>query len=137
MDKGPIMKINSPTRTGFTLIEIMIVVPIIGLLAAIAIPNYVHARQQAQRSACIENLRQIEGAKTQWALWTKAAPTAAPGVSDIQPYLGRGSAGTAPVCPCDSGSSFATSYDINDLDTAPSCLILPGLPGDTTGHRLP
>jgi prepilin-type N-terminal cleavage/methylation domain-containing protein len=50
-------------KAGFTLVEIMIVVAIIGLLAAIAIPNFVRARTTAQQNACINNLRQIDGAK--------------------------------------------------------------------------
>lgn len=115
----------------------MIVVAIIGMLAAIAIPNYVNARQKAQRSACISNLQQIDGAKQRWALEAKAAPGATPTIANIQPYLGRGTAGTAPTCPADQASTFATSYSINDLDTAPACLILPGTPGDSIGHRLP
>jgi prepilin-type N-terminal cleavage/methylation domain-containing protein len=52
-------------RKGFTLIEIMIVVAVIGVLASIAIPNYLSARTEAQKSACIANLKQIEGAMEQ------------------------------------------------------------------------
>ena len=100
------MKLNRIKKSGFTLVEIMIVVAIIGLLAAIAIPNFVHARTTSQMNACINNLRQIDGAKQQWALENKVNQTATPQASDIQPYLGRGSAGTSrparrtPASPC-------------------------------------
>jgi len=121
---------------GFTLVEIMIVVAIIGLLATIAIPNFVRARLKAQQSACINNLRQIDGAKQQWALESKSGQNAVPVLANVQPYLGRGTLGTAPTCPADSSKSFETSYTLNDLSTAPACLILPGSPGDATGHHL-
>jgi prepilin-type N-terminal cleavage/methylation domain-containing protein len=63
------MKLKNHRRTGaFTLVEIMIVVAIIGLLAAIAIPNFVKARETSQQNACVNNLRQIDAAKDQWAL---------------------------------------------------------------------
>jgi prepilin-type N-terminal cleavage/methylation domain-containing protein len=105
------MKINTSRKAGFTLVEIMIVVAIIGLLAAIAIPNFVKARQTAQANACINNLRQIDGAIQQWALEQNKAASASVTSGDITPYLGRGAAGQWPVCPGGGTYSVATVSD--------------------------
>jgi prepilin-type N-terminal cleavage/methylation domain-containing protein len=110
------MKNNTSRKSGFTLVEIMIVVAIIGLLAAIAIPNFVRARSTSQKNACINNLRQIDGAKQQWALENKQVSTA-PLQSVLMPYLGRGTTGNWPTCPA-SGT-----YTIGNLVTAPICSI--------------
>ena len=72
------MQLNTSRRSAFTLVEIMIVVAIIGLLAAIAIPNFIKAREASQKNACIANLKQIDGAKQTWALETKQISTASP-----------------------------------------------------------
>ncbi|MDB6067561.1 MAG: type secretion system protein [Pedosphaera sp.] len=125
------MKINTNRKWGFTLVEIMIVVAIIGLLAAIAIPNFVRARTTSQQNACINNLRQIDGAKQQWALENKVSATASPADTEIQPYMGRGSAGTLPSCPSDSGRTFATSYTVNTVQAQPVCNIV------SSTHSLP
>ena len=98
----------------------MIVVAIIGLLAAIAIPNFVRARTTSQMNACINNLRQIDGAKQQWALEHQKPASALLTAADITPYL-KGNA--LPVCPAGG------VYTLNPVGLAPICNI--------PGHALP
>lgn len=99
-------------RKGFTLVEIMIVVAIIGLLAAIAIPNFVKARETAQKNACINNMRQIDSAKHQWALEYKKGSADTPTSASVGAYIRGG----YPGCPV-SG----TTYTIGNMITLPSC----------------
>lgn len=80
-------------RVGFTLVELMIVVSVIGLLAVLAIPSFVRARETSQLQTCKNNLRQIEGAKDQWALEYGKTLGDAVVAADIDPYLKRGFAG--------------------------------------------
>ncbi len=119
---------------GFTLVEIMIVCAIISLLAVLAIPNFVKARATSRQNLCIGNLRQIEGAKQEWALeHGKSAPDT-PVESDLSPYFGRGVGGATIGFVCPAGGSqaatFALSYEINALDTPPTCRI------DPLNHKL-
>jgi prepilin-type N-terminal cleavage/methylation domain-containing protein len=106
------MKINTSRKAGFTLVEIMIVVAIIGLLAAIAIPNFVKARNTAQQNACINNLRQIDGAKQQWALENKKTDSDSPSTTECGVYLKNN---IYPNCP------GGGTYTVNAVSTDPTC----------------
>jgi prepilin-type N-terminal cleavage/methylation domain-containing protein len=117
------MKTN--TLRGFTLVEIMIVVGIIGMLATIAIPNYVKARGEAQRTACINNLRQIDGAVQAWALALTKDSSDPVTYQDISGYMNN-----AVVCPA-GGNTFADSYALSTVDARAVCQRHP----DT--HKLP
>ena len=123
------MKRNKTGKSGFTLVEIMIVVAIIGLLAAIAIPNFVKARGTAQKNACINNLRQIDGAIQQYALENKKAAADPVGEVDVTPYLKN-----SLLCPA-GGTTWANSYNVTDCQTQPTCVSTGG--GQANGHVLP
>jgi len=120
------MKIKPSRRAGFTLIEIMIVGAVIGLLAAIAISNFVRARSTSLMNVCVNNLRQIDSAKQQWALQNNKVATDSPTADEIAPFFGHGSGGslTSVYCPLDAARTFATSYTINAGNVAPACKIM-------------
>ncbi|MDW7979961.1 MAG: prepilin-type N-terminal cleavage/methylation domain-containing protein [Verrucomicrobiales bacterium] len=125
---------KTATSPAFTLVEIMIVVAIIGMLAMIAIPNFVKARETAQKNACINNLRQIDGAKQSWALEARTAGNAIPGKEDLKPYIGRAGNIDAVHCPADRNGTFDTSYEIREITVPPTCK--PNDSGQVTGHVL-
>ena len=119
------MKNTKFRKGGFTLVEIMIVVAIIGMLASIAIPNYIQSRGKAQESVCINNLRQIEGAIQRWSLDMKKDEGQPVSYIDIRSYLQH-----SVVCPS-GGTKFEDSYTITTVDAAPTCQRKP------TMHMLP
>ena len=127
-------------KKGFTLVEIMIVVAIIGLLAAIAIPSFMRARMTSQQNACINNLRQIEAAKDQFALENGLTNSAQiTGADDTARFTslvgGSGYIKAFPNCPASTNSSAgvvksaansAIDYTIGVIGTNAVCRILPG-----------
>jgi len=117
------MKTQIRRTSGFTLVEIMIVVAIIALLAAIAIPNFVKARASSQRAACIANLKQINGAKATWALEQKKTNTDSP--ADTEIYGSTQYIRIAPSCP------GAGTYAVAVVSAVPTCTL-----SSTDGHTL-
>ncbi len=97
--------------TGY--ISIALSILMIPLLAAIAIPNFVKARETALMNACMNNLRQIDGAKQTWAVEQKKNSADTPTEQDLAPYLAR----NWPTCPAGG------TYSINTIEEKPTCSI--------------
>ena len=121
------------SKKGFTLVEIMIVVAIIGILVAIAVPGFIKAREKAQERACWEAQEKLEGAEDQWALDEGKSTGDEPGWADlvgIQSYLKR-----TPLCPLDSDDDGSPDpLEIVPLGQVVPCVngvhsTRPGLPG--------
>ncbi|MGD0260989.1 MAG: type II secretion system protein [Verrucomicrobiota bacterium] len=115
-------------KSGFTLVEIMVVVAIIGLMAILAVPNFVRANSVSQKNACINNLFQIQSAIHQWALETKSPSGTPVQFTDISVYLRN-----TVVCPA-GGTNFGNSYTITDTATQPVCQ---RVPTGANAHVLP
>jgi prepilin-type N-terminal cleavage/methylation domain-containing protein len=110
-----------PLKSGFTLVEIMIVVMIIGILATLSIPAFQRARDRSQITACINNLRIIEQAKDIWAIETKKTTGTATSLEALGDYMKP----PIPLCPA-SGT-----YTYNPLGTIATCSLA------DQGHVLP
>lgn len=109
------MKRNNMRNRAFTLVEIMIVVLIIGILMAIAVPNFVKARESSRKNSCIANLKQVDSAKEQWAMDNKKDAGATVAMTDLVGatlYLKA-----TPACPS-SGT-----YTVNNIGTNPTCSV--------------
>lgn len=128
-------------KKGFTLVEIMIVVAIIGLLAAIAIPSFMRARTTSQANACINNLRQIESGKEQYGM---AAGLTNGSIILLGTLVGSdGFIKQFPICPLTNAASAAlvstvssNSYVVGALGINASCVLGSNLPAPRT-HALP
>jgi prepilin-type N-terminal cleavage/methylation domain-containing protein len=104
----------NPT-SGFTLVEIMIVVAVIGILGSVAFPFFAKARERTRKNMCLENLTQIETAKQQWALDNNKGEGALPNRTDLiglTGYIHR-----LPECPAGG------RYDFQAIGTPATCTI--------------
>ena len=111
-DDGWLTVANGNQHPAKVLLASTVVVPM-GIMAAIAVPNFVKARQTSQKAACINNLRRIDGAKQQWAVEKNKSGSDVPSRTDLLPYLGD----QFPVCPAGG------RYTLNDVANGPQCSI--------------
>mgnify|MGYP002624231754 FL=1 len=107
------MKMRTYQSAGFTLVEMMIIVGIIGTLTTIAASGTIRARNKAAVNTCINNLTQIARAKTVWSFETRNGGSAVPDAADL--FKTNGFLKATPVCP------MRGEYSINAVDTNPTC----------------
>lgn len=122
--EGASRRLQRRSRHGeaaLSLVEILCIVGILGMVAAIAVPSLIRSRDKAQRAGCIENLKQINSAQQQWVFEKKPAADAKIKKKDLLPYF---KSGEFPVCP--SGGS----YQLGVPDEKPACSLA------KEGHQL-
>ena len=108
-------KLNNKRTGGFTLVEIMIVVAIIALLAAIAVPNFLRSRKRSQATQVLEDLRQIDSAMDQYAIENNKSGGASVGWADVQKYIKTGTR----LYTSGGNDVFNHPFTIGVVDTAP------------------
>jgi hypothetical protein len=96
---------------------------VIPMMMAIAIPNFVKARDTSMQNACINNLRQIDAAKNEWALENNKTNGTPVTEADIKPYIKLDASGNLPKCPAGG------TYTIGPIGQVPTCSV--------SGHKLP
>jgi hypothetical protein len=101
--------------TGYITLALSVVV--VPFLAAIAVPNFIQARDTARKNVCLTNLRMIDGAKQQWALENNKTATDTPTAADLDKYLPSGVTFDSLHCPADG------VYTINSANESPTCSV--------------
>jgi prepilin-type N-terminal cleavage/methylation domain-containing protein len=104
--------------SGFTILEVLVVVALIGFLTAIVVPHVLNARNRADQKTCISNLRQIDQAIQQWAAETKALPTDVVIHKNLVRYMRK-----LPTCPSVKGGTFFSDYGLTFVKEAPYCVV--------------
>lgn len=105
---------SSGPKRGFTLVEIMITIAIIGIVLAIASSAWVRQRLISRQRACQENLAKIDGAKIQWAMENNSAADATPTWENLAPTDATGYLRSRPACP---GEGVYTMNNISEFAT--------------------
>jgi prepilin-type N-terminal cleavage/methylation domain-containing protein len=109
-------KLSSKSRGGFTLVEIMIVVAIIALLAAIAVPGFLRARKRAQATRILNDLRMIDSAVDQYAVETSKSSGSAVAVTDWTNYVKKDT-----LLFSTGQNLFGETYGPQTVDKLPAC----------------